>query len=153
MNKLLQQALFIIPIAALIVAPLVIDHKNKDAESKHSNSGMFVNNFKADESADFDLPHVVENQQYAMLEPFADHAFFASENNPMNPFLWMQMVMRMMNYMQMTQMMQQMAAMPTMWMNPYMMIPGQQPHTMQQPMQPEEYEKLYKQQQEKLKSQ
>ena len=153
MKKIVQQALFIIPIAALIAAPLVIDHKkNENLESKFSSADTSANHH---DDVNFNLPHVVDNEQYAMSEPFSEHSFFihpCNMGNPMDPAAWMSLMMRMMNYMQMTQMMQQMPMIPAgtttpsaPWMNPYMLMPNQ-PNSIKQPLSPEEYEKWYNEQ-------
>ena len=156
MNKFLQQALFIVPIVALIIAPLVIDHKIKG--SSLNNSGNATDNtytqFNRSIDSDFDAPNVVESKQFAMTEPFSAQDPFAltsAMNSPMSPAAWFQLMMNMANYMQMTQMMQQMMVMPTLmmnpaaWMNPQMM-PNQYHPSAQQPMSPEEYEKWYNEQ-------
>ncbi len=155
MNKIVQQALFIIPIAALIVAPLVIDHEKIESKFFSSEKSITQSQSNHHNDVDFNLPHVVDNEQYAMSEPFSEHSFFihpCNMGNPMDPAAWMSMMMRMMNYMQMTQMMQQMTKMPTgmtnpsaTWMSPHMMMPNQ-PNTAKQPLSPKEYEKWYNEQ-------
>ena len=158
MNKFIQQALFIIPIAALVIAPLIIDHKIKTPATETLNSvtpGTYSQINRSIDS-DFDAPNVVESKQYAMNEPFSAQDPFAltsAMHNSMNPAAWFQLMMNMTNYMQLTQMMQQMTAMsafmmnPAAWMNPHMMMPNQYPYPVQQqPMHPEEYEKWYNEQ-------
>ncbi len=157
MNKLFQQALFVIPIAVLIATPFVMDHQNKEVESNVSSSGMFALNSHSnhENDVDFDLPHVVDNEQFAMSEPFSEHSFFihpCNMGNPMDPAAWMNLMISMMNYMQITQMMQQMTRIPAgmsnpsaPWMNPYMKVPNQS-HSANQPLSPEEYEKWYNEQ-------
>ncbi len=159
MKNVVQQALFIVPIIALIVAPLIIDHKNKASTSEVLNSASHTTfpQFNRSIDSDFDAPNVVESKQFAMIEPFSAQDPFAltsAMQNPMNPAIWFQLMMNMANYMQMIQMMQQMAAMPAYmmnpaaWMNPHMMAPNQFHRPVQQPMHPDEYEEWYKQQQE-----
>ncbi len=147
MKKLFQQALFVIPIAALIVAPFIIDHKSQSAAQTYQSHSS-----QHDDSTgvDFDVPKVVDKQQYAMSEPFANYSPFAATttmHQSMNPLVWMRLMFDMANYMQLTSMMQQMTAMPAMWMNPYMLQNPQQMQSMQQPIHPEEYKKWYEQQQ------
>ena len=162
MKNLLQQALFVIPIAALIVAPLVIDHRNKSISDEGSNVSINNNSltkpFVSYPDITFDNPHVRENKEYAMLEPFSEHVpfdFSGVMQQPMNPFMWMQMMVNMMNYMHMTEFMNQMTAMSMHMMNPAMLTtPHMHPNFISdktlQPMDPVEYEKWYQQQQEKL---
>ena len=152
MKKLFQQALFVIPIVALIAAPLIIEHKRKSAEQALPNYSS-GNTHIGEQSTgiDFDIPSVVDKKQYAMSEPFAEQSSFAATSamyQSMNPLAWMKLMFDMANYMQMTSIMQHMTAMPVMWMNPYMLQNPHQLQAMQQPMPPEEYEKWYQQQQE-----
>lgn len=142
MKKSLEDALFLIPIAAIFAIGIAVHFivKTDQPESSNTNtmSGLAAGKTKTIDS-------------YAMLEPFAEnHPFNFTDvmQHPMNPFAWMQV---MMNAMQMNQMMHQMMTMPmqtmnpTIWMNPHAMLSNPAMNTVQQPMSPEEYKKWYDQ--------
>lgn len=164
MNNFLKNALFVLPIIALIAVPVAI-HKIKDRSK--TDSASLVSDMKSynnsnsahHEHAGSAMSRKTEN--YSMPEPFSPKLPGSDccgvMSNPMNISAWMQMMNSMINSMQMTQMMHQMAAMPmqmmnpAMWMKPHGLIPNNAVSTVQQPMSPEEYKKWYEQQQKTLK--
>lgn len=136
MRNYLQQSLYVLPFVVLIAAAVFLHQKDKANNESISEVASVTAYNNSDSVGSFR-----EMQNYKMPEPFA--AKFPGESliamqNSMNPYMWMQL---------MTHMMNQMMAIPVQmmpmhsggWINPHQFVPNQAI----QPLDPEEYEKLY----------
>lgn len=146
MNNYFKEALFVILIVCLILTPFFF---NKKADSVLSSSNLQNQHSDTYPDVTFDTPKVIDDKNYAMLEPFANQLpfdFSGVMQQPFNPNAWMQMMGNTMNYMQMTQLMHQMALMPMQMMNSFMLMShphGNLNYGAQTLMSPEEYKKWY----------
>lgn len=101
MTKLLQQALFIIPLAVVIAAPAVLHLKNNTTKQESSSYATTTSGHIASIFAPKKLSNAVsEKQKYTMPEPFADGYAIGmtyAMRKSMDPKTWMQMMTTMMN--------------------------------------------------------
>ena len=102
MSKLFKQALFVIPVAVIIAAPVVFKDKIKDWSSpkvtvaNDNNSGLaYLNPFSSTSYAS-----TIGKKDYSMMEPFASNGMNAMSyamKRSMDPSTWMSIMMGMMN--------------------------------------------------------
>lgn len=93
MNKLLKQALFIVPIAAIVVAPVIIPYIKNIGMAPHAKGDNSYNVEKAPSSA-----KTSNTQKYSMPEPFANVDTFGMTypiQKSIDPNTWMQMLTNM----------------------------------------------------------
>lgn len=100
MGKLLKQFLFLVPIAAIAIAPVVLHFKNTSTE--HEAGLHAVDNVhNTQTSSSMKLPGMPgEKQDYSMPEPFASDDVFGvtySMQKSMDPNTWMKMLTSMIN--------------------------------------------------------
>jgi len=101
MKRLLNQALFVLPIAALIAVPIVLYVQNKDSEQTTSNEKIAHHSSAFNPHAKFTHNNSTNNEnKYSMMEPFANGGmtgFSYAMKQSMNPNTWMNIMMGMMN--------------------------------------------------------
>lgn len=101
MSKLLKQALFVIPIAAIIAVPVVLHLKNINVKDVVDSSATTNSNYSTPMFPNMNPVGVSSKERdYAMPEPFsADDAFGMTYTmrKSMDPKTWMQMMTNMMN--------------------------------------------------------
>ena len=104
MSKLLKQALFIIPIAAIVSAPVALDLKNINAQPEIDSYATTKSSQNISIFPSMNPFNVFnEKRDYAMSEPFANSNAMAnsmgmtySMRKSMDPNTWMQMMTNMM---------------------------------------------------------
>lgn len=98
MNKLLKQALFIVPIAAIVVAPAIIPYIKNIGTAPHIEGDNTYNAEKP--SSGIRTSSTSNTQKYSMPEPFASVDTFGMTypmQKSIDPATWMQMLTNMVN--------------------------------------------------------
>jgi len=100
MGKFLKQVLFLVPIAAIVIAPVVLHFKNTSAE-REAGLHAVDDDHSVQTSSSMKLPDISgEKQDYSMPEPFASNDVFGvtySMQKSMDPNTWMKMLTSMIN--------------------------------------------------------
>ncbi len=164
-KKLLTQAIFVVPILAIITVPVILHFKSQSTTpAENNNAGPTYQNNLSTHSFTNTISSAQAYDKFAIPEPFSAAnstlGLTYAMTKSMDPNTWMKMMMNMMNPAMMTQMMHQMMQIPTKMMVPFMnngfsmgpaMLP--QSHAMGSApniMTPAQYKDWYTKQQNKL---
>ena len=98
MNKLLKQALFVVPIAVIVAAPVILSYLKTTGIIQHSDNNYNTPQTPSGTEASSVFTEVQKN--YSMPEPFASNDIFGMTypmRKSMEPNTWMKMLTNMMS--------------------------------------------------------